>query len=63
MASAQRRPRSRGVHAALAPFILSLTMTWRRRRVGSNQHARFLDSRPGHVGVEGPTVSLRFDAQ
>jgi GT2 family glycosyltransferase len=54
--------RNRGVHAALAPFILFTDDDTAPSARWIESACAFLDSRPDHVGVEGPTVSPRFDA-
>jgi len=54
--------RNRGVHAALAPFILFTDDDTAPSPHWVESACAFLDSCPDHVGVEGPVVSPRFDA-
>jgi GT2 family glycosyltransferase len=54
--------RNRGVHAALAPFILFTDDDTAPSPRWVESACAFLDNRPDHVGVEGPVVSPRFDA-
>jgi GT2 family glycosyltransferase len=53
--------RNRGVHAALAPFILFTDDDTAPSPRWIESACAFLDTRPDHVGVEGPVVSPRFD--
>jgi GT2 family glycosyltransferase len=54
--------RNRGIHAAQAPFILFTDDDTAPSPRWIESACAFLDGRPDHVGVEGPTLSPRFDA-
>jgi GT2 family glycosyltransferase len=54
--------RNRGIHAALAPFILFTDDDTAPSPRWIESACAFLDSRPDHLGVEGSTRSPRFDA-
>jgi GT2 family glycosyltransferase len=54
--------RNRGIRSALAPFILFTDDDTAPSPHWVESACAFLDSCHDHVGVEGPTVSPRFDA-
>jgi GT2 family glycosyltransferase len=54
--------RNRGVRAAQAPFILFTDDDTAPSRRWVESACAFLEMRPNHAGVEGPTVSPTYDA-